>query len=203
MSGRGILRQLKDVLWTGLKGTAAALAGALALCAASTAGANVNVNVNIYTATEYEDFYSSVTLTGPGGGTLTYIGEPGESWSGGTEEEALAAALAYFGLSASTPLTDIVDTPLDSFEVFSETMDNNGAVYGVDYIGDPDDYTTWIAIGLNDVVVDVYLLTTIFTPHALSAMLPPDVSEVPLPAGAVLFASALGLGGVFRRKRAA
>jgi hypothetical protein len=202
MSGRGIFRHLKGVSGTGLKGAAAAFAGALALFAVSAAGANVNVNVNINTATEYEDFYTSVTLTGPGGGTLTYIGEPGESWSGATEEEALAAALAYFGLSSSTPLTDIVDTPLESFEVFSETIDNNGAVYGVDYFGDPDDYSTWIAVGLNDVVVDVYLLTTIFTPHALSAMLPTEVSEVPLPAGAVLFASALGLGGVFRRKRA-
>lgn len=177
------------------------LAGLVALAAAP-AAANVNVNVNITTETVYEDFYDSVTLTGPGGGTLTFAGEPGEGWSGGTEEEALAAALDYFGLSLATPLTDIVDTPLESFEVFSETMDNNGAVYGVDYIGDPDDYTTWIAIGLNDVIVDVHLLTTIFTPHALTAALPSNVSEVPLPAGAVLFASALGLGGVFRRKRA-
>ena len=43
---------------------------------------------------------------------------------------------------------------------FSETVDSNGAQNGVDYIGDPNDFTTWIAIGPNDVNVDVNQVTT-------------------------------------------
>lgn len=42
----------------------------------------------------------------------------------------------------------------------TSTVDGNGAVLGVDYIGNPDDYTTWIAIGPNDVNVDVNRVTT-------------------------------------------
>jgi len=43
---------------------------------------------------------------------------------------------------------------------FSETIDSNGAQVGVDYIGDPNDYSTWIAIGPEDVIVDVNQVTT-------------------------------------------
>lgn len=40
------------------------------------------------------------------------------------------------------------------------TVDDNGAEYGVDYIGDPNDYSTWIALGSGDVNVDVNQVTT-------------------------------------------
>lgn len=43
---------------------------------------------------------------------------------------------------------------------YQETMNANGAQFGVDYIGDPNDYSTWIAIGPNDVNVDVNQVTT-------------------------------------------
>ena len=43
---------------------------------------------------------------------------------------------------------------------FNQTVDSNGAQFGVDYIGDPNDYSTWIAIGANDVNVDVNQVTT-------------------------------------------
>jgi hypothetical protein len=47
---------------------------------------------------------------------------------------------------------------------FEETIDNNGAVLGVDYIaGDPNDFSTWVAIGQNDVNVDVNQVTTTTT----------------------------------------
>lgn len=48
-------------------------------------------------------------------------------------------------------------------EDFSETVDAGGAEFGVDYIGDPDNYLTWIAIGPNDVNVQVDQVTTITT----------------------------------------
>jgi hypothetical protein len=51
-----------------------------------------------------------------------------------------------------------VETGQDS--EFSETIDSNGAQNGVDYIGDPNNYATWIAIGPNDVNVDVNQVTT-------------------------------------------
>ena len=193
-----------DVL-TWVKGAARAaapvLTGLAALCAAA-AQANSTVNISTTHSSEYVDFYASVTLIGAGGGTLNFVGEPGEDWSGGSQEDALAAALAYFGLSLSTPLVDITDTPLEQYEVFTEDVNANGAVFDIDYIGDEFDYLTWIAIGANDVNVEVTQVTTYFTPHALTATIAPVVSEVPLPAGAVLFASALGLSGLFRKKRA-
>ena len=40
------------------------------------------------------------------------------------------------------------------------TIDTNGAQYGVDYVGDPANYLYWIAIGPNDVNVDVEQVTT-------------------------------------------
>lgn len=48
-------------------------------------------------------------------------------------------------------------------ESFSETVDAGGAQFGVDYIGDADNYLTWIAIGANDVNVNVDQVTTVTT----------------------------------------
>jgi hypothetical protein len=45
----------------------------------------------------------------------------------------------------------------------SETVDSHGAQFGVDYIGDPDNYLTWIAVGDSDVNVDVDQVTTVTT----------------------------------------
>ncbi len=46
---------------------------------------------------------------------------------------------------------------------FSESVNANGAQYGVDYIGDPGNYLTWIAVGPNNVNVDVNQVTTVTT----------------------------------------
>lgn len=46
---------------------------------------------------------------------------------------------------------------------FSESWSAEGAVLGVDYIGDPGNYQTWIAIGANDVNVEVNQVTTTTT----------------------------------------
>lgn len=46
---------------------------------------------------------------------------------------------------------------------FNETVNANGAQYGVDYIGDPGNYLTWIAVGANNVNVDVNQITTVTT----------------------------------------
>lgn len=48
----------------------------------------------------------------------------------------------------------------DQTSEFNETVDTNGAQFGVDYIGDPSNYLTWVAIGPNDVNVDVNQVTT-------------------------------------------
>lgn len=42
----------------------------------------------------------------------------------------------------------------------TQTIDDNGAQFGIDYIGDPGNYLTWIAIGEDDVNVDINRLTT-------------------------------------------
>lgn len=44
---------------------------------------------------------------------------------------------------------------------FNENVSTGGAVYGSDYIGDPDNYLTWIAITSNDVNVEVNQVVTV------------------------------------------
>ena len=63
---------------------------------------------------------------------------------------------------------DLVSTTYEETQTgqtsdFNETVNANGAVYGADYIGDPSNYMTWIAIGDNDVNVDVNQVTTVTT----------------------------------------
>ena len=41
------------------------------------------------------------------------------------------------------------------------SVNTNGAVFGVDYGGDPNDFNTWIALTANDVTVDVSTTTTL------------------------------------------
>ena len=179
------------------------LVGLAALSAVSTASAYAStVNIAVDTSTDYVDFYDSVTLIGTGGGTLSFSGVPGDDWSG-DQASAFAAALAAFSLPSSTSLADIMDTPLASYSDFNETVDAGGAIYNVDYIGDPDNYLTWVAIGANDVNVHVQQFTTIFTPHALTAAIEPAVPDVPLPAGAIFFATGLGFAALRRRQNKA
>ncbi len=46
---------------------------------------------------------------------------------------------------------------------FNQTVNANGAEYGNDYIGDPNNYLTWVAVGTNSVNVDVNKVTTVTT----------------------------------------
>lgn len=55
------------------------------------------------------------------------------------------------------------ETVTGQTESFSETVNANGAQFGVDFIGDPSNYLTWIAIGPNNVNVDVNQVTTVTT----------------------------------------
>ena len=58
----------------------------------------------------------------------------------------------------------------------SESVDTNGATLGVDYIGDPADYSTWIAIGPTDVNVDINQVTT--TTEFIDAVTTTEWSQV-------------------------
>lgn len=55
------------------------------------------------------------------------------------------------------------ETQTGQTSTFSETVNTNGAEYGVDYFGDPGNYLGWFAIGENDVNVDVNQVTTVTT----------------------------------------
>jgi hypothetical protein len=54
------------------------------------------------------------------------------------------------------------ETQTGQTSVFTETVDAGGAQFGVDYIGDPDNYLTWIALN-NDITVNVDQVTTVTT----------------------------------------
>ncbi len=59
--------------------------------------------------------------------------------------------------------TDYEEVQTGQSTDFSETVDTGGAQFGVDYIGDPSNYFTWIAIGPNSVNVQVDQVTTTTT----------------------------------------
>lgn len=71
--------------------------------------------------------------------------------------QALADALARGQPGAKVPLAE-ADCLLNlgiQEGATTETVEAYNAAYGIDYIGDPDDYLTWIAIGSSSVMVNV------------------------------------------------
>lgn len=173
------------------------LGPAMALSAGA-ASANPVVNANITTENVDVAYYSEVTILGPGGGVVNFLS--GDGLLFGDQTAAFEAALSALSLPSATELISITETPLAAFEEIEQFLDANGAIFNVDYIGDPDDYTTWIAIGQEDVNVDILQRTTTYMPYALEASI---VSAVPLPAGLPLLGSAAFALLLLRRRRAA
>lgn len=146
------------------------IAAAMAVLFASNAFAvgNSNVNVNINTHTVFLDRITEVEVDG---GIPYAFPDPFTAPDLADASTALATGLVELGYPPGTVATvqSIVEIGNDS--VFEEIVTSNynpiddpGFV-----IGDPNDYSTWIAIGPEDVNVNVEQTTTNYTFHRLEA----------------------------------
>jgi hypothetical protein len=141
--------------------------------------ANSNVNVNITTNTIPSDRITEVTILGDG----TYaFPDPYMAPETTEEASALATGLAELGFPPGTPATveDVYSIGTDS--VFEEVVTSNyNPIDDPTYVlGDPDDYGTWIAIGPEDVNVEVTQTTTNYTFYRLEASLDDVCSGGPI-----------------------
>lgn len=178
------------------------LSGLVLACSVSFAHAlNSTVNVNVSTQTLSLDAFTEVMLIGAGGGTVHFFDLATAPRTGA---DAIALALAQLGLPATQPLSGVTVTPNGTASIFDEDVSSN--YNPIDdhtfVLGDPDDYATWIAIGPEDVNVDVLQTTSTYSLFSVAAGLGETTTPVPLPASGLLLLAALGgTGFVLRRRR--
>jgi cysteine-rich repeat protein len=146
-----------------------------AVLLASQALAHGNVNVNVDSYFVYSDRITEVEVDGgvyqfPDPFAAPDITEP---------DLALETGLAELGYPAGTSATVQEIPAIGSDETVERvvTSSHNPIDDPTVVIGDPDDYSTWIAISDVDVQVDVELTTTYYTFHRLVAALAPPCGD--------------------------
>ena len=153
---------------------------------------NPNVNVTIVTCgvDEFEIVQASLS-----GGSPVSIG-PVQGIDSIATATALDEAAPLLGLLPSelqvSGLSEITQSGEFVEEIYAVSS-NAPAVLGVDYIGDPNDYQTWIAIGPVDVEVLVSQATV--TTYGYQLDLVENSQPVPVLPG-VLLAALVGLVGL-------
>jgi hypothetical protein len=91
-------------------------------------------------------------------------------------------------------MLSLLSETVDVVEEMASASSNTPAQYNVDFIGDPDDYTTWVAIGSWNVEVAVSFATVTSRTYRLDLASAP----VPLPATGLLMLAGLGAMGASR-----
>ncbi len=164
---------------------------------------NTNVNVTVQTCGLDEDTIVQASLSG---GSPVAVGPvPGIDATATATALAEAAPLLGFSPSelAASGVTEIAQSAEFIEEVYAISA-NDPALFGIDYIGDPANYFTWIAIGPVDVEVLVSQATLTTHEYRLDLV---EAASVPALSGALsaVLAGAMVLGGVtaLRRRRAA
>lgn len=116
-------------------------------------GGGSNVNVAVWSLREPTDLVDNSSAT------LRYTPNTVPSF---IPQDLVADALAGQPPGAIVPLAtgfEVHQLAVDFGALLSNTVEAYNAAFGVDYIGDPGNYQTWIAIGPNDVQVNVTLVT--------------------------------------------
>lgn len=157
--------------------------------------ANSTVNIAVWTSTENKALITEVEILGPGGGLFAFA-DPYTAPDLTDSNIALAEALVGLALSPDTALGGIMNVLIGTDQTLGQTLISN--YNPVDHphmvLGDPDDWLTWIAIGDEDVEVEVFLVTTYYDFHRLTASIL-QATDVPAPASSLLFLMALlGMG---------
>lgn len=129
---------------------------------------NSNVNVNINTSTVDLDRIAEVQVDG---GIPYAFPDPFTAPDLADPNTALATGLVELGYPAGTIATVQSILEIGNDSTFEEvvTSNYNPTDDPTFVIGDPNDYSTWIAIGPEDVNVDVQQTTTNYTFHRLVA----------------------------------
>jgi hypothetical protein len=169
------------------------------------AHAQATVNISIWTSSEYPDLITEVEILGPGGGIFTFA-DPYTAPDISDPDIALVEALANLGLAPDTPLGNLTTLLIGTDMKTKRTVispynpiDNPDKV-----LGDPDDPLTWINIGSETFLVEIYYVFAYYDFFRLTATIREQTAQVPLPAsGALLFGALMGLGAVRARRRTA
>ncbi|MEM9175038.1 MAG: hypothetical protein AAGC67_07365 [Myxococcota bacterium] len=143
----------------------------------NTGGGNTNVNVTVVTCAVDED---EIVEAGLEGGAAVAVG-PIQGIDSGAIAAALAEAAPLLGQSAAdlqpTGVTEIAQSSVFLEEVYAISS-NDPALLGIDFIGDPSDYSTWIAVGPVDVEVLVSQATLTTRQYRLDLATAPPVPSM-------------------------
>lgn len=149
---------------------------------AGSAFANANVNVSVNTSTVLSERITEVEQMG--GGTYVF---PDPLAAPEVVDEALAieTALVALGNPPGTSASVVQSTLIGTDSVFEEVVmsSHNPIDDPTVVIGDPNDYSTWIAIGDVDVQVDVEQTTTNYEFYRLTVALAPPCGDGTVQAG--------------------
>jgi len=135
-----------------------------------------NVHITVNSSTVFADRITEVQVDGGG---LHQFPDPFTAPDLADPDAAITTALAALGYPPGTLATvqDTVSIGTDETFVEIVTSNYNPVDHPDEVIGDPDDYLTWVAIGDEDVFVDVDQTTTSYTFYRLVIAIAPSCGD--------------------------
>ena len=186
-----------------MRGTLSALAGVVMAALVQPALAATTVNINTTSSSETARAIVAVDIRGFGSSSDATFPDHRTAPTTDNAAVALEVARVSLGLPDGTTFANLsFDRFGDIVEQFTTVTSNFNPVDDPTFvIGDPDDYFTWIAVGAEDVNVNVFQVERTTETYKLFA--DPVSTAVPVPAsGLLLLAGVVALPLMRRRMRA-